>query len=238
MSAMTASQLKLSGVTSGYGRVTIVSGISLEVATAEIVAVIGRNGVGKTTLIKTIMGDIPVSAGTLAFRQIDITRLGAPRRARLGIGYVPQGRGIFARMSVKANLSLGANVGSAEAPNYERAFQFFPILKDRLPQLAGSMSGGEQQQLAIGRVLVGQPDIMLLDEPSEGIQPNIVQEIGRTIRRLRDEEGLTILMVEQNLALIRAVADRCVVIDKGAVVATLPPEALDDPETAQRYLAI
>jgi urea ABC transporter ATP-binding protein UrtE len=235
---MTLMQLSLSAVSSGYGRVRIISDISLDVKTAEIVAVIGRNGVGKTTLIKTIIGDIAPSAGRIEFRKIDVTRLAAPRRARLGIGYVPQGRGIFARMSVRANLSLGVTVGGAEEANFERAFQFFPILKVRLPQLAGSMSGGEQQQLAIGRILTGRPDIMLLDEPSEGIQPSIVQEIGRAIVRLRDEEGLTVVIVEQNLALIRAVADRCVVIDKGTVVATLPPSALDDPETAQRYLAI
>jgi branched-chain amino acid transport system ATP-binding protein len=231
-------QLSLASVSSGYGRVKIISDISLEVKTGEIVALIGRNGVGKTTLIKTIMGDVVTSAGRIAFRDIDVTRLGAPRRARLGIGYVPQGRGIFARMSVRANLALGVTVGSADAPNFERAFEFFPILKQRLPQVAGSMSGGEQQQLAIGRILTGRPDIMLLDEPSEGIQPSIVQEIGRAIVRLREEERLTILIVEQNLALIRAVADRCVVIDKGTVVATLSPEALDDPETAHKYLAI
>ena len=231
-------QLNLASVSSGYGRVRIISDISLEVKTGEIVALIGRNGVGKTTLIRTIMGDILPSAGRIAFRDVDVTRLGAPRRARLGIGYVPQGRGIFARMSVRANLALGVTVGSAEAPNFERAFAFFPILKQRLAQVAGSMSGGEQQQLAIGRILTGRPDIMLLDEPSEGIQPSIVQEIGRAIVRLREEERLTIVIVEQNLALIRAVADRCVVIDKGTVVATLPPEALDDPETAHRYLAI
>lgn len=236
MSAM--QQLSLGGVSSGYGRVKIVSDVSLEVGTGEIVALIGRNGVGKTTLIRTIMGDLPATSGRITFRDIDVTRLGAPRRARLGIGYVPQGRGIFARMSVRANLGLGVTVGSADPPNYERAFEFFPILKQRLPQVAGSMSGGEQQQLAIGRILTGRPDIMLLDEPSEGIQPSIVQEIGRAIVRLRDEERLTIVIVEQNLALIRAVADRCVVIDKGTVVATLPPEALDDPETAHKYLAI
>lgn len=236
---MTATpQLRISSLRSGYGRVQIINDISLEVMTGEIVAVIGRNGVGKTTLMKTIIGEVQPTGGKIEFRGIDVTRLGPTKRAQLGIGYVPQGRGIFTRLTVGANLQLGAGVGGARQADIERAFDFFPILKKRVTQMAGSMSGGEQQQLSIGRILAGNPDILLLDEPSEGIQPNIVQEIGRTIRRLRDEQRLTIMIVEQNLKLIQAVADRCVVIDKGAVVATLAPQELDDPETAKRYLAI
>lgn len=231
-------QLKISSLCSGYGRVGIINNVSMDVASGEIVAVIGRNGVGKTTLLKTIIGDVQPSQGTIEFRAIDVTRLRPSKRARLGIGYVPQGRGIFTRLTVGANLSLGACVGDASEADFERAFGFFPVLRKRLSQLAGSMSGGEQQQLAIARILVGRPDIMLLDEPSEGIQPNIVQEIGRIIRRLRDEQGLTIVIVEQNLNLIQAVADRCVVMDKGAVAANISPSELDDPEIAKRYLAI
>lgn len=231
-------QLKLSSVRSGYGRVRIINDISMSVGTGEIVALIGRNGVGKTTLMKTIIGDVQPSAGTIEFRSIDVTRLRPSRRAGLGIGYVPQGRGIFTRLSVAANLALGVGVGGAQKADFDRAFDFFPILKKRLPQMAGSMSGGEQQQLAIARILAGNPDILLLDEPSEGIQPNIVQEIGVTIKRLRDEQRLTIVIVEQNLNLIQAVADRCLVMDKGSVVASISPKDLDDPETAKRYLAI
>jgi urea ABC transporter ATP-binding protein UrtE len=231
-------QLKLSSLCSGYGRVGIINDVSMEVASGEIVAVIGRNGVGKTTLLKTIIGDIQPSRGKIEFRSIDVTKMRSFKRARLGIGYVPQGRGIFTRLTVGANLALGATVGEAADVDLERAFGFFPILRKRLSQLAGSMSGGEQQQLAIARILVGKPDILLLDEPSEGIQPNIVQEIGRTIRRLRDEQGLTIVIVEQNLNLIQAVADRCVVLDKGAVEATISPADLDNPEIAKKYLAI
>jgi branched-chain amino acid transport system ATP-binding protein len=231
-------QLQISALKSGYGRVRIINNVSLEVETASIVAVIGRNGVGKTTLIKTIMGALPSAEGAITFRNHDITRLSAAERARLGIGYVPQGRGIFTRMSVAANLTLGAGVGNASDPDLKRAFSFFPILEKRLPQLAGSMSGGEQQQLAIGRILAGRPEIILFDEPSEGIQPNIVQEIGSIIRRLRDEEGLTIMIVEQNLQLIRSVADYCLVMDKGQIIARIDPDELADPEVAQRYLAI
>ena len=231
-------QLVLSAVQSGYGRVKVVNNVSLEVATGEIVAVIGRNGVGKTTLMKTIIGKIPSMAGVIRFRGIDINGLDSTRRSRLGVGYVPQGREIFARMTVAENLALGMRVGEASKANYERVFGFFPILEKRLSQLAGSMSGGEQQQLAIGRILAGRPDIILLDEPSEGVQPNIVQDIGLIIRRLREEERLTVLIVEQNLELIRAVADRCVVMDKGAVVGELQPGELSDPEAAARHLAI
>jgi branched-chain amino acid transport system ATP-binding protein len=231
-------QLVLSTVQSGYGRVKVVNNVSLEVATGEIVAVIGRNGVGKTTLMKTIIGEIPLMAGAIRFRGVDINGLDSTRRSRLGVGYVPQGRDVFARMTVAENLALGVRVGEAGKANYERVFGFFPVLEKRLSQLAGSMSGGEQQQLAIGRILAGRPDIILLDEPSEGVQPNIVQEIGRIIRRLREEERLTVLIVEQNLELIRAVADRCVVMDKGAVVGELQPDELSDPEAAARHLAI
>lgn len=231
-------QLSLSGVRSGYGRVKVIDRISLTVQTGEIVAVIGRNGVGKTTLMKTVIGEIPAMAGSITFRGVDVTRIDAMQRARLGIGYVPQGREVFTRMTVAENLKLGLRVGNAAALDLARVYGFFPVLEKRLTQLAGSMSGGEQQQLAIGRILAGRPDIILLDEPSEGVQPNIVQDIGRIIRRLRDEEGLTVMIVEQNLSLIRAVADRCVVMDKGAIIDELSPAALDEDDAAARHLAI
>jgi branched-chain amino acid transport system ATP-binding protein len=231
-------QLDISSLTSGYGRVRIVNDVSMRAKPAEIIAVIGRNGVGKTTLIKTIMGILPVIEGGIALGDTDITGLSATARARLGIGYVPQGRGIFSRMTVAANLALGAGIGLAERPDLQRVFSFFPILQKRLSQPAGSMSGGEQQQLAIGRILAGRPNIILLDEPSEGIQPNIVQEIAAIVRRLRDEQGLTILLVEQNLTFIQAVADSCLVMDKGAIIARIAPDELSDPAVAQRYLAI
>ncbi len=231
-------ELLLSSVSSGYGRVGIVHGVSMDVRPGEIVAVIGRNGVGKTTLVKTIVGAVGTQSGRIELGAHDVTALRPSRRARLGIGYVPQGRGIFARLTVGANLALGRTVGRGTDANLERAFEFFPVLRKRVSQLAGSMSGGEQQQLAIARILVGHPRVMLLDEPSEGIQPSIVQEIGQTILRVRDEERIGIVIVEQNLSLIQAVADRCLVMDKGAIIASLAPGDLDDPEVAQRYLAV
>jgi branched-chain amino acid transport system ATP-binding protein len=232
------SDLRIASVTSGYGSVRIINEVSMQVRQGEIVAVIGRNGVGKTTLLKTIIGDVRITSGSIMIGDSDITLLRPSRRARLGIGYVPQGRGIFSQMTVGANLELGQTVGSSDAAQMDRAFNYFPVLRKRQYQMAGSMSGGEQQQLAIARILVGKPSLILLDEPSEGIQPNIVQEIGHTIRRLRDEEGLTILIVEQNLNLIQASADRCIVLDKGTIVAEIAPDDLNDPQIAKRYLAI
>ncbi len=231
--------LNVVSVTSGYGRVRIVSGVSLGVDEGEILAIIGRNGVGKTTLMKTLIGGIRLMDGRIEFDGQDIGPLSSAQRARLGIGFVPQGRGIFSRMSVGDNLILGKAIGRVQGePNFERVYRYFPILKERLQQRAGSMSGGQQQQLAIGRILVGSPRLVLLDEPSEGIQPNIVQRIAEIIRRLRDDQGLTVIIVEQNLTLIQAVADRCIVMDKGKVVAQIGRGQIADPSVAKRYLAI
>lgn len=231
--------LETSDLDSGYGKVRIVQGVDLGVRDGEILAVIGRNGVGKTTLMETLIGAIQPMGGRVTFKGREITRLSPSRRARLGIGYVPQGRGMFTRMSVADNLRMGERVGSGDrAANYRRVFNFFPRLQERQTQKAGLLSGGEQQQLAIGRVLVGHPELILLDEPSEGIQPSIVQSIGQTITKLCEEEGLTVILVEQNLDLIHQCAHRCVVIDKGTVAAHLTMEELQDPEVARRYLAI
>ena len=233
-----STRLEVSNLYSGYRRVRIVQDVSMSVGEGEIVAVIGRNGVGKTTLMKTLVGLLSSFHGKIEYGGRDISRLHASKRARLGIGYVPQGRGIFTRLSVGDNLVMGERVGGNGAANRHRVFEFFPILKERISQKAGLLSGGEQQQLAIGRVLVNRPGLILLDEPSEGVQPNIVQDIGKIIRRLRQDEGLTVVIVEQNLELIHAVADRCVVMDKGKIVAQLTADEIKDPEVARRYLAI
>jgi branched-chain amino acid transport system ATP-binding protein len=191
--------------------------------------------------MKTLIGLLPVMSGEIQFDGGALTGLTAARRAQHGIGYVPQGRGIFGRMTVSENLSTGETVGAASGhngSNFDRVFKFFPRLRERLSQKAGTMSGGEQQQLAIGRGLIGAPKLILLDEPSEGIQPNIIQKIGRIIRRLSAEEGLTVIIVEQNLELIEASADRCLVMDKGAIIAEIEPLALKDPQVSEKYLAI
>ena len=227
------------GLRGGYGGKPVLQGVDLTVAAGEIVAVIGRNGVGKTTLMRCLIGLLPAAAGHIRFKGEDVTLMPAHRRARLGIGYVPQGREVFPRMSVQENLRVGLT-GASDSPaeEFERVYKIFPILAERARQRAGAMSGGQQQQLAIARVLVGKPSLVLLDEPSEGIQPSIVAEIGEVMKRLNGETGLTVVLVEQNLDLIRAMARRCYVMDKGRIVATLTPDALDDVETVRKHLAI
>ena len=223
----------------GYGGKPVLQGVDLEVQAGEIVAVIGRNGVGKTTLMRSLIGLLPSPSGSIRFRGQAVERLSAFRRARLGLGYVPQGRDVFPRMSVEENLNVGRATGrGAEASDFELVYTSFPILHERRRQPAGTLSGGQQQQLAIGRVLVGRPDLMLLDEPSEGIQPSIVQDIARIGTALNRSNGLTIVLVEQNIDMIRAMAQRCYVMDKGRLIATLTPAMLEDRDLVRRYLAV
>ena len=236
---MTEPLLQVQALRGGYGGKPVLLGVDLSVQAGEIVAVIGRNGVGKTTLLRTLMGLLPASAGSVTMRGSDLGRLAAHRRARLGIGYVPQGRDVFPRMTVEENLRVGERIRGGAAPaDYAAVYDLFPILRDRRSQRAGTLSGGQQQQLAIGRVLVGRPDLILLDEPSEGIQPNIVQDIGRIAIGLNRQTGVTIVLVEQNLNLIRAAAGRCYVMDKGRITAELAPGDLADRDTVRRHLAV
>jgi urea ABC transporter ATP-binding protein UrtE len=221
---------------SGYGGKPVLQGIDMDVREGEIVAVIGRNGVGKSTLMRTLIGLLPPTEGSIVFKGQDVSSLVAHRRARLGIGYVPQGRDVFPRMSVEENLKVGEMVGGKA--DYARVYGTFPILAERRTQQAGTMSGGQQQQLAIGRVMVSNPSLILLDEPSEGIQPSIVQDIARTIVELNRQTDVTIVFVEQNLDMIRAMAQRCYVMDKGRIVAALTPADLDDREVVRRHLAV
>jgi branched-chain amino acid transport system ATP-binding protein len=231
--------LDVKDLRAGYGGKPVLQGVNLSVREGEIVAVIGRNGVGKSTLMKTLIGLIGTMSGEISFGGRSIGQLEAYRRAKLGIGYVPQGRDVFPRMTVRENLQVGeAMCGRAEPSAYDKVYELFPILKERAAQSAGTMSGGQQQQLAIGRVLIGGPKMILLDEPSEGIQPSIVQEIGRIIVDFNRRTGITIVFVEQNLDLIRAIAQRCYVMDKGRIVAELNLHELDNRETIRKYLAV
>lgn len=231
--------LSLDNVNSGYGGIPIMHNVDLAVAKGEVVALVGRNGVGKTTLVHTVIGLVPLSAGQISFNGSDISTMDASQRARQGIGLVPQGRGIFTRLTVVENLMMGETIGEPSMHHdYERVFEWFPILKQRRGQKAGTLSGGEQQMVAIGRVLIGSPKLLLLDEPSEGIQPSIVEQIAEIICDLNELQGLTVLLVEQNLDLVHMTADRCLVMDKGTITDALTPESLADPETAKRYLAI
>ena len=232
--------LELDAIASGYGGIPINRAVSFAARRGEIVAIVGRNGVGKTTLVKTIVGLLAPTAGRILLDGRDVTRADASERARAGIGYVPQGRGIFGRLTVEENLAMGELVGAGERGRIDRArvFDWFPILQERRRQRAGTLSGGQQQMLAIGRVLVGQPRLMILDEPSEGVQPNIVQRIGEIIVRLNAETALTTLLVEQNIDLVLACAQRCLIMDKGTIIAEIAAGDLADAETARRYLSI
>ena len=230
--------LAVDGLRSGYGGKPILQGIDLAIHAREITAVIGRNGVGKSTLMKTVIGLLPATAGSVRFGGRDIAHQAPHTRARLGIGYVPQGRDVFPRMTVEENLRVGLSISGARTGDFEPIYGYFPILKERRRQAAGTLSGGQQQQLAIGRVLVSKPSLLLLDEPSEGIQPSIVQEIARIVVDLNRTTGLTVVLVEQNIDMIRAMARRCYVMDKGRVVTELTPAMLDDADIVRRYLAV
>jgi branched-chain amino acid transport system ATP-binding protein len=229
--------LHVDGLRAGYQGSQIVRGVSLDVGAREILAIVGRNGVGKTTLVKAIVGLVRATAGRLVLAGTDITRLSAVHRVRRGIGYVPQGRGIFTRLTVSENLRMGALVGGRGESSVEQVFEWFPILKKRLNQNAGTLSGGEQQMLSIGRVLSGRPGLLILDEPSEGVQPNIVEQIAAVISE-RNAAGLPVIIVEQNIDMLEELAHRCVVIDKGGIAAVLPPAELARPEVARQFLAI
>ncbi len=231
--------LSTSALRSGYATGDVLQDVDITVERGEVVGVLGRNGVGKTTLMKTLIGLLPVRAGRIMFRDEDISRLSADKRARLGIGYVPQGRGIFPDMSVRDNLRMGGMINAAkQSLDFDLVFGYFPILKDRLTQRGGTLSGGQQAMLAIARALISSPDLLLLDEPSDGVQPNIIQEIGGFIKSLNAEKGLTVLIVEQNIDLMQTVATRAYALDKGRVVAEVERESLLDTERVAEFLAV
>ena len=235
-----SSMLDISGVTTGYGRTLIVRDVSLTIQPGEIVAIVGRNGVGKTTLMKAIIGLLPLTRGTISFAGTAVSALPANERAQLGMGYFPQGRGIFPSLTVEENLQMGelinARAGGVRPPDI--AFQYFPRLAERRSQRAGTLSGGEQAMLSIGRVLIGQPTLMLLDEPSEGLQPNLVQQIGDDIKRINGELGTTVLFVEQNIELVMNLAQRGYVMDKGQVSAALSGSEVTNQDALIGYLAV
>ena len=231
--------LSASDLRSGYATSDVLQDVSVTVEQGEVVGVLGRNGVGKTTLMKTLIGLLPARSGQIVFRDQDVTKLSADKRARLGIGYVPQGRGIFPQMTVRDNLRMGGLINaSKKSLDFDLAFGYFPFLKQRLTQRGGTLSGGQQAMLAIARALISTPDLLLLDEPSDGVQPNIVEEIGDFIKILNREKGLTVLIVEQNIDLMQTVATRAYALDKGRVVASVNHEELMDTQRVAAFLAI
>jgi branched-chain amino acid transport system ATP-binding protein len=220
--------LDVRGLWVAYGATPILQGVDLTVRRGEIVGVIGRNGAGKTTLMRCLIGLIGAMRGSVSLFDRDITSLPADARARAGIGYAPQGRDVFPQMTVEENLEVGKLIGGPNARKLpDLVYTYFPQLKQRRRQIAGTMSGGEQQQLAIGRALIGNPVLMLLDEPSEGVQPSIVQMICEVLKSIRTEIGTTIVFVEQNLDTILAIAERCYVVDKGRISTTLSEDRID-----------
>ena len=221
-----------------YGGSHILWDVNMSVPAGSVTCLMGRNGMGKTTLLKCVMGLLPTVSGELKYEGQDIRRVAAERRASMGIGYVPQGREIFSQLTVEENLRIGLSAGRTKLRQIpEQIFALFPVLKKMLHRRGGDLSGGQQQQLAIGRAMVLEPKLLILDEPTEGIQPNIVHEIGDIILRLNKEAGLTVLLVEQKLPFARRVASEVRIIDKGRIVASAGIEALTD-ELVKQHLTV
>ncbi len=232
------SLLKAEHVRSGYGTVMICNDAHLEVDPGEAVVVLGRNGVGKSTLLKTILGLVPLKSGSVTFEGQDVSYWRPDRIARAGVGYVPQGRLLFGDLSVRDNLRIGsiARTGKMEEPS-EDILGYFPVLRDRMRQSAGTLSGGEQQMVAVARVLMARPKLLVCDEPSEGIQPSIIDELGRILRAASAELGTAILLVEQNIHLAKSLASRGYVIDGGAVVKEGTIDEITSDESLGRHIA-
>ena len=232
--------LEVRNLSSGYGKVQILNDVNLKIEEGEIVSVIGRNGVGKSTLCKTVIGILPTMQGEILFDgTMNISKTSAYRRARAGIAYVPQGHGIFPKLTVHENLTIGALINEAQKEEaYDRIYNYFPRLGERRNQMAGTMSGGEQAMLSIGRALVNKPKIMILDEPSEGVQPNIVNRMGEIVQKVSSDLGLTVMMIEQHLGLIQQVSQRGYVMDKGHIIEPLTKDQINDESYVTKFLSV
>jgi len=222
-----------------YGAAHTLRGVSLAVEKGKCLALLGRNGVGKTTLLKCLMGVLPVASGHVSLEGRDMTRLKPHQRAALGIAYVPQGREIFARLTVEENLLMGMATKPARKASHIKAevYELFPVLKEMLQRRGGDLSGGQQQQLAIARALLAEPKLIILDEPTEGIQPSIIKEIGRVIGLLRERGDIGILLCEQYFDFARELADTFVVMSRGEVVAAGNQAQMDD-DSVKKHLAV
>ena len=220
-----------------YGESHTLWDLNIKLNQGDCTCLMGRNGVGKTTLVKCIMGLLATTSGEIEFKGQSLRNLPAESRAPLGIAYVPQGREIFSQLTVEENLRIGLIVKKNKKDIPQYVFEIFPILKEMLQRRGGDLSGGQQQQLAIGRALVVEPSLLILDEPTEGIQPNIVREIGEIIQKLNKKKKITVLLIEQKLPFARRIADHFIILDKGHLVAKGEIKELND-ELAQKYLAV
>ncbi len=230
--------LNIQGLNQYYGQSHTLWDLDIEVPEGKCTCLMGRNGVGKTTLLGCVMGLIKPESGAISFAGQDMLKVSAEKRAPLGIGYVPQGRQIFPMLTVEENLQIGLPVRKQNKKQIpEFIYELFPVLKEMRSRRGGDLSGGQQQQLAIGRALVIDPKLLILDEPTEGIQPNIVAEIGDIIRKLNRDIGLTVLLVEQKLPFVRRTSDRFVIMDRGRNVAAGDLDELNE-ELVQEYLTV
>jgi branched-chain amino acid transport system ATP-binding protein len=231
--------INIKNLKAGYGEIMILREISFTVKKGEIISVIGRNGVGKSTLMKTLIGLVQCKSGTISFNSIDITKTKPHERAQLGMGYVPQGHGVFPILSVEENLKMGAGINKQEKnKSLDIAYSYFPRLNERRFQKAGTLSGGEQAMLSIARAVIGRPTLMLLDEPSEGIQPNLVYQIGEIVQRCAKEMNITVILCEQHMGLIQLVSHRCYAIDTGIIAGELKETEIEDYAKIKKYLAV
>ena len=234
--------LKVENISSGYGSTTIVKNFSFDVMRGEILSVTGSNGMGKTTLMKTIMGLIDSRNGKIFYKTEDVTNLSPDYRSKLGIGYVPQGREIFSSLTVEQNIMLPIytrkNISLEIKNKLEETYSLFPILKEKRSANGSSLSGGQQQQLAIARALIFDPEIIILDEPAEGIQPSIVSFIGNTLLELAEKSKKTFIVVEQNISLISQLNSDCIVVEKGVLMKKLNAKEINTVEKARDLLSL
>jgi urea ABC transporter ATP-binding protein UrtE len=231
--------LDIDSLSVSYGETRIIDDLSLACASDEILAILGRNGMGKTTLLKSIAGVLEPDAGTITFRGEDVTDLSSHERARRGITLIPQGREIFPDLTVDENLQMGTYAADGRSPlDRDRVYDYFPILEERLDQQGGTLSGGQQQMLAIARGLITNPELILLDEPSEGIQPSIVDQIAEIIPEIHRNEDVPVVIVEQNIELVFAAADRGYIIENGRIVEEGDVDDLRDGNLVEKHVGI
>jgi ABC-type branched-subunit amino acid transport system ATPase component len=232
--------LRVTDLAAGYGRGVVLHDVSFSVAPGEVLGVLGRNGMGKTTLIRVLAGLLRPRKGSVHVAETDVTREAAYARAGHGVAVVPQGRGVFAELTVEENLRLGRMAAGRRARpgRLDEVFDHFPRLAERRKQRAGTMSGGEHLLLAIGRALMAEPQLLLLDEPSDGIMPVLVQQIARDIRAVNVNEGLTTVVVEQNVPMVASMASRCLILESGRIVAEGTPDALEQGGDIEQHLGV